>query len=197
MIRYYNRRQILLAVVSLLGSAVSYGCGWLFFRWVPAFAAGMFGLRVSAGTATWIAIACLLIVTASGYRAWKSGGGLQGYHESAFYHNMELVSGGSAMVDLYAHRITGSAHILSQIFMAGPLWLLRAGTLWKSRIPNKPGLENRLGETLSMLRQIHKWQPITEHPEHFDEILYLARMRKIDFSTAKGIPRIKADSSIA
>lgn len=197
MIRSYNLRQILLAVFSLLGSAVSYGCAWLFFRWVPSFAAGSFGLRIPPEAAMWIAIACLLVITATGYRVWKSGGGLQGYHESALYHDMDLVSGGSVIVDLYAHRITGSAHILSQIFMAGPLWLLRAGTLWTSRIPNEPGLENRLGGTLSMLRQIRKWQAITEHPEHSEEILYLARMGKIDFSTAKGVPRIKADPSAA
>lgn len=193
MIARHNRKQLLFALLALSGSAIAYLCAWLFFRWVPPFAAGNFGLRVSSGTAEWIAVACLVAVTVSGYRVWKSGGGLQGYHESALYHEMDLGSGGSVMVDLYAHRITGSAHILSQLFLAGPLWLLRAGTLWAGRIPNEPGLERRLGETLSMLRAVHKWQPITDHPDRHEEILYLARMGKIDFSAVKGVPRIKAD----
>lgn len=195
MIHRYNRKQVLLAVLSLLGSSLAYGCAWLFFRHVPGFAAGFYGVRWSSGTEIWIAICCLVVVTFSGYRSWKSGGGLQGYHESALYHELDLVSGGSVMVDLYAHRVTGIAHLLSQIFLAGPLWLFRAGTLWSSRIPAESGLEQRLGNTLSILREINKWQQITEHPDHFEEILYLARMRKIDFSAIKGIPRIKADRS--
>lgn len=192
MIRRYNRHQILLAVISLLGSAVTYGLGWLFFRYVPGFAAGLFGLPWSAGTGTGFAIGALLLVTWSGYRTWRAGGGLHGYHESAFYHDLEPVSGGTHFVDFYAHRITAPAHILSQTFLAGPLWLLRAGTLWQSRIPEGIVLERKLGETLAMLREIHKWQPMTEHSDHYEEILYLARMGKIDFSAVKGIPRIKA-----
>lgn len=141
----------------------------------------------------WIAVCCLAVLTVSGFRSWKAGGGLHGYHESALYHELDLNSGGSMMVDLYAHRVTGTAHLLSQIFMAGPLCLLRAGTLWASRISSESGLEQRLGDTLSMLREINKWQPMTEHPDHSEEILYLARMGKIDFSAIKQIPRIKAD----
>ena len=192
MIRRFNRKQLLLAVISLLGAVVSYGCGWLFFRYVPGYAAGFYGQNFSPAVAAWIAIAGLATITVSGYRNWKSGGGLHGYHESALYHNLDPVSGGSMMMDIYAHRITGPAFVLSQVFLAGPMGLLKSRTLWQSRIPHDTGLERRLEATLSMLRQINKWQPMTEHPDHHQEILLLARMWKIDFSAIKGIPRIKA-----
>ena len=195
MIRRYNRKQFLLVILSLATSALAYGCAWSFFRFAPGFAAGFYDIGWSSGLEMWIAAACLLIITVSGYSSWKSGGGLRGYHESALYHELDLVSGGTVMVDLYAHRITGSAHLLSQIFLAGPLCLLRAGTLWMGRIPNEPGLELRLGQTLSKLREINKWQAMTEHPQHSREILYLAQIGKIDFSAIKGVPRIKARPS--
>lgn len=59
-------------------------------------------------------------------------------------------------------------------------------------LPTTAGLEARLLETLAVLRAANKWQPITDYPNHRSEILYLAQIGKIDFSTAKGVPRIKA-----
>lgn len=192
MIRRHNLKQVLLAILAAGGGLICYFLAYLFFRHIPALASSQFGFPMTPTVAAAVAAAGVLAVSLSGYRVWKAGGGLQGYHESAFYHDMEINSGGSAMVDLYAHRVTGTAHILSQVFLSGPLGLLRCGTLLAGRIPNSPGLENRLSQTLEILRTANKWQSITEYPNHHEEILYLAQMGLIDFSAAKGVPRIKA-----
>lgn len=76
MIRRYNLKQLLLAVLALAGSAIAYGCAWLFFRWVPLFAAWQFGLDFPPGMATGIAVACLLVLTVSGDRVFEIHGRL-------------------------------------------------------------------------------------------------------------------------
>jgi hypothetical protein len=140
----------------------------------------------------WTAWGILLLVTLSGYRVWKNRGGFHGYHESSFFHDLGEESGGGMMMDHYAHRITGPAYVLSQLFLAGPLLAIRGFSRFRNCIAAKPGLEDRLKWTLERLRQINKWQNVEEHPDLRREILLLAQMREIDFSIAKGQPRIRA-----
>jgi len=193
MIRRYNLHQKLIAVIALAGSVLCYFLTWLFFRHVPAVAASQFGFPLATGTANLVAALGILVTTGSGYRIWRAGGGLGGYHESALYHDLGEETAGAFVVDLYAHRITGPAHALSQVFLAGPLLLLRVGTLVASHIPFSGEREKKLKATLGILRGANKWQPITDYPNHTEEILFLSRMGLIDFSAAKGVPRIKAD----
>ncbi|MEO5714144.1 MAG: hypothetical protein ABIT37_11710 [Luteolibacter sp.] len=193
MIRRYNFSQKLLAALALAGSVICYLLTWLFFRHVPALATHQFGFPMTPGTANLVAVLGMAATTWSAYRTWRAGGGLKGYHESALYHDLGEESAGAFVVDFYAHRITGPAHALSQIFLAGPLLLFRAGTLAASHIPFSRGLEDKLAETLEILRGTNKWQPITDYPDNTEEILFLSQMKLIDFSAAKGVPRIKAD----
>jgi hypothetical protein len=193
MIRRYNRHQTIMAVLCLLGGIVCCFLTWVFFRYVPPFAAWQFGFKWSPAVSNTVATLGVAAVFLSGYRTWRAGGGLQGYHESALYHDLGEDTSGACVVDFYAHRITGPAHVLSQLFLAGPLLLLRVNTLIASRVPDSSRLESSLADTLAVLRDLNKWQAITDHPERTTDILYLARMGLIDFSTAKGVPRIKAD----
>lgn len=192
MIRRYNRHQRFLTACLLLGGVFCYFLTFLFFRYVPVFIAYQFAIPFSNGMANTVAALGLTAVSFSGYRSWRAGGGLQSYHESALYHDLGEDTAGAFVVDSYAHRITGPAHVLSQVFLAGPLFLLRARTIIANLLPAIPGLEDRLEETLATLRRANKWQPITDYPDLKSEILYLAQIGKIDFSTARGIPRIKA-----
>ena len=193
MIRRYNRRQTLMALLCLLGGVLCCGLTWLFFRYVPAHAAWQVGFNWSPGTSNGVAMFGLAAVFVSGYQIWREGGGLRGYHESGFYHDLGEDTAGAVIVDHYMHRVSGLAHVLSQLFLAGPLLLLRAGTLIASRLPERGRWETRLMDTLAVLRTANKWQAITDYPERTEEILFLARMGLIDFSPAKGVPRIKAD----
>jgi hypothetical protein len=192
MIRRYNHYQQLLSMCFLLGGLFCYFLAFLFFRHVPVLIAYQFGIPFSSGMANTAAALGLAAVSFSGYRSWRDGGGLRGYHESAFYHDLGEDTAGAFVVDFYAHRITGPAHVLSQVFLAGPLFLLRVPTIITNLLPTTAGLEERLRETLATLRTANKWQPITDYPDLRTEILYLAQIGKIDFSAAKGIPRIKA-----
>lgn len=90
----------------------------------------------------------------------------------------------------------GPAYVLGQIFLGGPLFLLRGWKHWVQRLPDSPDLEPRLNHSLGILRAAGKWQSIEEYPDLKLEILMLALMKKIDFSAHKGTPRIKALSPI-
>ena len=194
MICRYNRAPWVRAGFALVGGLACFFLAYLFFRYLPAFVAWQLGCPWNPVPA-WIVTALGLgAVAFSGYRIWRAGGGLQGYHESALYHNLGDTAG-AFVVDHYVHRITAPAHVLSQLFLAGPLLLLRVPTLIASLIPDNHDLENRLQSTLVTLREVNKWQAITEHPALHAEILYLAQMGLIDFSSRTEIPRIKARSS--
>ena len=195
MISRYNSQQLIGATFSALTGFVCFVLAYLFFRYVPEYVFSMLDIGLSTITYPAIAAVCLLILTAPGYRTWKNKGGLTSYHESAFYHDLGDETAGAAVVDLYAHRITAPAHVLTQLFLAGPLLILKAVSMVKSVIPKSPDLESRLAGTLATLRAANKWQSINDYPALRTEILYLARMGKINFSAREGAPRIKAHKS--
>ncbi len=192
MITRHNRACVLRAAFALLGGCVCVALAYLFFRYIPVFVAGQFGKSLPNMWAIGIAGLGMLAVFASGYNAWRKRGGLQGYHESALYHDLGDDTAGAFVVDFYAHRVTAPAYALSQTFLAGPLLLLKSATFWASRLPNDHGLEGRLGEALAKLRAAKRWQSLADFPEERTEFLYLAQMGLIDFSANKGAPRIKA-----
>lgn len=191
MIRRYNRREFLSGIGCGAASVFGYGCAYLFFRHVPEFVLKCFGVRMppmGLEAATWV---ILIVITLSGYRTWKNSGGFSSYHDSGLYHELDLASGGAVATDFYAHRVTGTAYLLSQVFLAGPLMLLRAITHFRNRITPDELLDQALARTLAMLKGINKWQSLPDHPGLEREILLLARMGRIDFSSARG-PRFKA-----
>jgi hypothetical protein len=195
MIRRHNRREIVAGIGCGLASAFGYGCAYLFFRHVPEYVLHCFGIRLAPATCVVATFVILILVTLSGYRTWKQSGGFSSYHQSGLYHELDLSSGGAVAVDSYAHRVTGTAYLLSQLFLAGPLMGLRAISRFRNRITPDDALEKALGQTLSMLKGINKWQSLTDHPGLEREILLLARMGEIDFSSARG-PRFKASSDV-
>jgi hypothetical protein len=192
MIARYNSKQIAKALLALVGGLFSYYLAYLFFRYLPAFVAWNFHIKWTPETAKLAACLCLVLITISGYRTWKGGGGFNSYHESAFFHDLGEDSAYSVVADYYASKLTGPAYYLSQLFVSGPLYLLSAVTLMRSILPNDPELEHRLKDTLTILKSANKWQAITDYPLLKQEILNLAQMDLIDFSAKKGIPRIKA-----
>ncbi len=192
MIRRYNQSQIIKAVLLAFGGVGLCGLGYLFFRYVPAYACWQFGFPLPASVGVGIGAAGLVATWFSAWRTWKARGGLFSYHGSGLYHNLGDETAGAYVTDFYAHRVTGPAYALGQIFMAGPQWLLKAWTLLRSRIPDSPDLEARLEETLARLRAVNKWQGLKDHPDARTEILHLAQMGLMDWSAQKGEPRFKA-----
>jgi len=192
MIDRYNRIQIVRAILAVFGGLLCSWLTYLFFRYVPAWVASQFGHPISPLAATTIGLLGLAVAFFSGYRAWKGRGGLHGYHESTLYHDLGGDTAGAVVVDFYAHRVTGPAYLLSQGFLAGPLLLFRAGTLVHSLLPSGRDLEERLENTLGLIRSANKWQSLNDYPSNKTEILYLAQMNLIDFSAHKGTPRFRA-----
>jgi len=192
MIRRYNQRQTIKAIFYLMSGVCCCGLAFLFFRYLPVFVAWQFGHTLSKAIAVAFGLLGLAVVWYSGYRTWKARGGLFGYHESGLYHDLGEDSAGALVVDFYAHRITGPAYLIGQIFMAGPLGILKSFTHLRSRIARSDVLEARLESILAALRTANKWQGLQDHPEWRREILYLAQMGLIDFSARNGNPRFKA-----
>ena len=191
MISRYNHCQTLKAVVMFAGGVLCCGLAFLFFRYLPVVVAWQLGRTLPVWVGNGIGILGLAAAWFSGYRVWKARGGLYGYHESGLYHDLGEDTSGAFIVDRYAHRVTAPAYVLGRIFMAGPVGILKARTLLASRIPGSPELEARLDDALVALRSAGKWQGLADYPGLKDEVLYLARMGRIDFTAHNGIPRFK------
>lgn len=191
MIRKYNLSQTVMGIACIPAGMIGYACAWLFFRHLPGYALRCFGFHPGTDWLNLAAALILVAISASGYRLWRNGGGFSSYHESGLYHNLDPVSGGGLAMDFYAHRVTGPAFLLGQLFLAGPLMILRALQHFKNRIAPDESLENSLRETLTLLQSINKWQSLSDHPGRERDILVLAKIGRIDFSTARG-PRFKA-----
>lgn len=192
MINRYNRSQFVKAVFLSVGGLFLCWLAYIFFRYVPALVSWQLSYPLPTAVGICVGLAGVAVAWFSGYRTWKTRGGLFSYHESGLYHDLGNDTAGAVITDFYAHRVTGPAYILGQIFMAGPQWILRAWTLLNSRIPYSAQLESSLESTLAVLRAANKWQGLTEHPGARTEILYLAQMGHIDFSAHNGVPRFKA-----
>ncbi len=195
MISAFNRSQIVWAVFGLAGSAVCYVLAWLFFEYGATMALHAFGYPT--GSAPWIAFAALGGITFSGWRTWKNGEGFQSYAESALCHDFggAANTAGAHVADYYAGRVTGTAYVLSQIFLGGPLLLLKNLHRIRTRIPEEAGLEQKLAHLLVVLHAANKWQGLADYPGQEREVLLLNLMKKIDFSQHKGNVRFKAKTS--
>ncbi len=131
-------------------------------------------------------------ITYGGWRQWQRQEGFQAYSESSLYYTTGAETGGNAVVNYYSHQVTGLAYVLSQIFLGGPLLTLRAIQQIGLRLPCNETLEQRLVETLHILRAANKWQAISASPDQEKEIWMLSQMKLIDSSRHKGSLRFKA-----
>lgn len=71
------------------------------------------------------ALALLVVVIIAGIIQWKRGQGHEEYADSALNVQIEWVSGGAYMMEHYAQRISGPADVLSQLFLSGPVRLIK------------------------------------------------------------------------
>ena len=192
MISRYNKIQTVKAIFFTIGGLFCCWLAYLFFRYVPVFIGYQVDYMLPIPLAVGIGLFGLAVSCFSSYRLWKARGGSYSYHESGLYLDLVDDTAGACIVDLYAHRITGPAYLLGQIFMAGPQFILRAWTLLCSRIVRSDELESSLKNTLIEMRAANKWQGLHDYPKSRSEILYLAQMDLIDFSGRNGVPRFKA-----
>jgi hypothetical protein len=189
MIEKHNTKQLLLAALYALMGLSVYVAGYGFLRFIFWF--GHLGL--GPGTVHLIIASFFLLVTFAGYVAWRKRGGLASYYDSGLYVELDVDSGGARAVEYYADRVVAPAYAISQFFMAGPLWLLRAWAHWRNRLKLRPGLNAELSDTFARLRAANKWQGLRDYPPSDHEaILLLGKIGLVDLSFAKGSPRFKA-----
>lgn len=192
MIAEFNRRQIVWGVSGLAGSVVCYVLAWVFLQRVATALLGAFNLSVTH--ATWLSWLMVIVMTFSGWRTWKSGQGFENYGESVF--SPDLTGSDERMwsrkMDNPGQELRGTAYVLSQLFLSGPLLMLKSLERLKSLIQEEAGLESKLADMLGVLRAANKWQGLADHPGREREIWLLGRMKQIDFSQYEGRVRFKA-----
>jgi hypothetical protein len=195
MIRRYNRSQIIVGVLAIIGGLFCSWLGYLFFRYLLAYALESFGVVVSIGTETMIGWLGLVVLFSSAYSIWNKGGGLTSFGESALYFECLAGSdtGGALVVNRRLGQLTGSAHALSQLFLAGPLMLFNAVTRFANLIPASLELEGRMLKVLERSRAMNKWEKIEEYAGVEEEVGYLIQIDAIDFGTPKNVAKIKAN----
>lgn len=195
MIRRYNRYQIVMGILAILGGLLCCFLAYLFFRYVPAWSLTEFGFEVTEGRAVMMGWVGVIVLFSSGYSVWLKGGGLTSFGESALYFESlaQGDTGGGYAVGRELGKVTGTSHALSQLFLAGPLMLFNAATRFANLIPVSAELEGRMSTVLEGLRSANKWQGLEEHEGWEKEIRYLAQVGAVDFGVPRGGPRFKAN----
>ena len=91
-------------------------------------------------------------------------------------------------VEMYnaANRLGAWSYILGQIFLAGPLQILRGLEQLRARIPYSARLENELIAFRDELRTTRRWLLVSDFKDREKHIAYLARLKLVDFSPRKG-----------
>jgi hypothetical protein len=187
----YNRKELLLAILCAFGSVGAYAVGYLFFEFAFSFAVREYGSPNLASHAREVSAAILVLISISGYGTWRSRGGFFSYFDSGLYHNLHQANAGGTVLDFYAHRVTGPAYLLSQVFLGAPLLALQSLIHLRNRVSGDGQLEERLRAALEKVQQANKWQSLAAYLDSEKEILLLAKMGKIDFSPSKGTVRSK------
>ncbi len=176
---------------------IGFAAAFLFFRLAFAMVADGFGMEKLASYSSAFGAVMLVIVAISGCRRWSRGKGLYGYTESSLFSSLDPVSGGAVAMDRVAHRLTGPAYLLTQIFLMGPLQLLTAYERFRSLIRPDPELETCLSELLKRMRAKNKWEALFHYSGQEREVVLLIRMGKLDFSHTRMTFRAKDSGAIA
>jgi len=195
MIKSFNRRQTLRAMMSLVLAMIALAAAFLFFWWATRFANASFKLKLSSVVLTAIPIGLTTIVVVTGLLTWRRGKGHTEMAESDLaLPTFDESTGGAYAVGYYARQVTGPAYLLSQIFLAAPLQFGNAIDCINSRIPDDEELERRLQATLAFARKQKGWHGISEYAGKEQEVSYLIRMRKLLYGSKRG--RVKLNDGI-
>lgn len=189
MIAAFNRRQALLAALNGFLGVAAAAATFVFFHLATTMISRGFGFDGPPGLALGVAAACLVFVTIFGVFEFRRGGGHCGYHESDLYPGFDLSTGSGHFANYRVQQVTAPAYLLSQVFLAAPMQLMRALERLCSRIPESADLEQRLGSLLREVNATPKWHPLRTYAARSREIAHLIRMDQVQFSPNKGMVR--------
>jgi hypothetical protein len=189
-IERFNREQLIRAVLHFVLGGIILWITWWAFYWAAWLVMREFWKTTPVSVAN-VASALTGLVFVSGVVQWVRGGkGYQVFKDTPFYASIDHVSGGAFMMQLYTHRITGLAYILSQLFLGGPWQICQGVARLRGRLPNDPKLELRMREVLGWMRASGQWETAMKYQDNSEELGALIRCGLVEFSATKG--RVKA-----
>ncbi|MEM7144596.1 MAG: hypothetical protein AAF591_05645 [Verrucomicrobiota bacterium] len=178
-----------MSVLNFGFGVIAYGLAGLFFYFALRMVARQFDLEWSGAVEWGVVLVGLLGLTISGWRKWLKGEGHDEYAETDLYFGLSTETSGAYVVEHYATRVTGPAYFLSQLFLAGPLQLLKGWARLRRLIPREAGLEGKLEALRREIEARGKWHSASEYSGRERELAYLVRMGLVDFSPRKGSVR--------
>jgi len=186
MIASFNSKQVILAILNIILGLIAYGLTFAFFYFGFGFIIRGFGLDSVEPFLLPIVILLLILVSVVAYRRWHSGKGHEEYARSGLYVDFGDDSYAAGAAAFYMQQITGPAHVLSQVALAGPLQFLKAIGRFRSLLPADPGLERELKELLEEIRAHGKWHHINDYPGRELNVIVLVQMGKVDLNPRNG-----------
>jgi len=186
MIKKFNQQQIIFGCLRGLLSLVLFVFTYAFFSFITSFFAVNFGFDVPQKVVVAIASFCVLAVAISGFRRWKNGQGHFTMAEASIPDNTDtnLFSRNIAQQDLTSNAT--AIYLLTTLFLAAPIQLLKAYDHFQALIPLDDALENRMLNLLSQLQGLNKWQNFNAHAGAERELIFLIKMSKVQYSPTKG-----------
>ncbi len=179
MIARFNAAQTCLAILLCIVGALGY---WLAHHFL------MMGLlRVGPIRAVFsphvsiLSLLLLVAMTGAAIYLWSEGAGRsKGMHIENLVWPPELSAKNDVSLQPWIY-----------IALAVPFTVLHGLRSLQLMVPGEPGLESRLRDLLSEVRQVEDWHSIDLYPGRTREVLLLARMRLVKFDpddgTLKGI----------
>jgi hypothetical protein len=195
MVRSFNQRQVILGCVNILMSGIACVAAFVFFRTVIWKVTGAFHIGLEGSLQLLLACSLVGVIFVAGIFQWRRGEGHESYADSSLNVQLEWVSGGAFMMERYAQRVTAPAHVLSQLFLAGPLQLMKGITRFRSLLPVDSQFEARLSEMLEEIRHRKTWHSIDGYVGREKELSALIRMDAVEYSPRKGTVRTTQASS--
>jgi hypothetical protein len=190
MIRSFNRRQRFKAAGSLVSGILAYLIACAFFYFVVGQAFRMSGVKPEPWWVPAITAAVLLVITISGWKQHRSGQDPD--MNDAVMWKGDVETFGAAEMQYRVNQVSSSAWLLSSLFTAGPLGILRACDLWKSCLPVDDDLERRMSLLLRELKSRNQWVSADSFRDHWEPLSALIRTGHVEFSSIKG--RLRASS---
>jgi hypothetical protein len=178
-----KRRAILAAIFSVLGTAAAF----FFFRFVCAEIAWTVFDSKAKLIPTLCAVAVVLVLYWDGFRRANSNAGLYGFDESQMFLGLDWSNAGAMLVEMELARVTGPAYVLTQLFLCGPLQLIKCKGCVASLIEPHPGLVQNLQHLLDGIVSKGKWHSVETYSNYYPELRQLISMELVEFSARKNV----------
>ena len=103
---------------------------------------------------------------------------------------MDWISGGGLAVSHFTSQFTAPAYLLNEIFLAGPLFFLKAAAALRSKIPVTAAAVEELAQIRSEIAAAGKWTSALPWAAHTIQLVQLHQLGEIELSLRQARVRI-------